>query len=661
MLLPLALLVWRLSRSRGGGDAWRGLVDPHLLSHLLVDTGKRLRLRAVWLLGLGWLLLLLALAGPTWQRLPQTGYQLQQYRVILLDLSPSMNAADLTPSRLAHARFKVLDLLRRSRSGQVALIAYGPEPFLVSPLTSDVETIVGQVLKLETELLPVSGERRVGMALDDAVALLQQAGAPFGDVIVVTDAVADPADAEGAARRLAGAGYRLSVLGVGTRDGAPVPLAEGGFVRDARGAVLSARLEEDLLQMLATAGGGTYVTSSAGERDLDALLAGSASSASLPGAAADDIFGDQWREEGPWLLLLLLPLAALAFRRGWLGVLSIVVLIAPVPPAQAFSWEKLWLNPDQRGLQALNDGRPAEAAEQFTSTDWRAAAHYRAGHFTQSLESLQGAVGTQADYNRGNVLARMWRLEDALAAYERVLAVDPDNADARHNRDLVRGLLERQQSDNPPSDNASMSMQSQGEPEEDGASQPDDSSQQSGQSGQEQPSQSGMQEKQSQAGQQAGDGQQAQQNAEPGQNGADGREQPPEAQAGGQDDTGQQQAAIQDAPSEQQLPGWGQDQPDEQAPSAGDRDSDRQAPSERSEPRDQNVSGSDGPPDDPEGRTGSLADIARSAPKGTQVIEQMLRGVPDEPAGLLRQRFLLQHLRRRGELPQADPWSGYRY
>jgi len=669
MLLPLLVLVWRLSRSVGGGNAWRGLVDPHLLSHLLVDAGKRPRLRAAWLLGFGWLLLVLALAGPSWQRLPQPGYQLQQYRVILLDLSPSMNAADRSPSRLAFARFKVLDLLRRSRSGQVALIAYGPEPFLVSPLTSDVETIVEQVPKLETELLPVAGERRVGMALDEAVGLLQRAGAPFGDVIMVTDALPDAAMAEGAARRLAGAGYRLSVLGVGTPDGARVPLAEGGFVTDSSGAALLARLEEDPLRMLATVGGGTYVTASAGERDLDALLARSKRSSSLPGTAEDDLTTDQWREEGPWLLLLLLPLAALAFRRGCLGLLSVIVLIAPLPPAHAFTWDDFWLRPDQRAMQALNEGRPAEAAPQFTRTEWRAAAHYQAGQFTQALENLQGIVGTQADYNRGNTLARLWRLEDALAAYERVLAVDPGNADARHNRDLVRDLLERQHSDSQVEDDASMSMQGQGEPDEEGSS-PDDSASQDGASSQQddastEDGQSGP-EQQSQAGQQAGNaqqegaGQQAQPNAEPGQEGTAGSEQPSNTQAGAQGDAGQQQeAANQDAPGEQQRPEEGLNQPGERARSGREKGLDQQAPSDLPGWREPDMAEAGNPFGEPGERTGSLTDFARNDPEGTRVMEQMLRTVPDDPAGLLRQRFLLQHQRRRGQLPQADLWKGY--
>ena len=651
MLLPLALLAWRLARVKGQGNAWRDQVDPHLLSHLLVDTGGRRRKWAAWLLALGWLMLVVALAGPTWQRLPQPGFQLQQYRVILLDLSPSMNAADQPPSRLTHARFKVLDLLRASDEGQVALIAYGPEPFVVSPLTSDVDTIAGQVPQLETDLLPVPGERRTGMALDEALDLLQQAAAPQGDVILITDALSSPGSAVAAAQRLSDAGYRLSVLGVGTPSGAPIPLPGGGFIRDANGAAILAPLEEEPLRMLATAGGGTYIRANSGQQDLEALLTRSSNSPILPGSSEEEAITDQWREEGPWLLLALLPLAALAFRRGWLWPLTIVVVVLPVPPSHAFTWEDLWLRPDQQAKQAFDEGRPAEAAEKFASPDWQAAARYQAGQYKESLDDLQGLSGVEADYNRGNALARLWRLEEALAAYEQALASDPDHADARHNRDLVKRLLEQPQNQEPPPMDASMSMQSQGDTEEGDADQQDSESGES-----QQAAQSGEQTEQ---GQESGEGQQAGQTPEPGEEGAAGEETPADAQAGGQEDSTQQQASGGEEETRQQEDS---DQGDsmEQAQSEGQQGRDRQPAEGQSGTYQPGTPGASDLLAGSTDATGTLAEFARNDPEGSQVMEQMLRSVEDDPAGLLRQRFLLQHLRRSGQLPQADPRGGLR-
>ncbi len=442
-LLPLALLLWRLLRRSGGASNWQGLVDPHLLPHLLVSGSGKARRLAPALLGLGWLLLVLALAGPSWERLPQPVYQPEQYRVLLLDISRQMNAADLPPSRLAQARFETLDLLKRSGEGQTALIAYAAEPYVISPLTRDADTIALQVPALSSELLPLQG-RNAAPALKKALELLKNARAQDGEVILITGGMDDPAAAQSAARELREAGHRLSVLAIGTETGAPVPAGDGGFLQDAKGAILLPRLDPDRLGALAGNGGGRYLPSRPDDRDLDALLRDPVVTAQAE-EQDETLQGDQWRELGPWLLLALLPLAALAFRRGWFspllpGLLALG-LVSPPQPAQAFGWDDLWSRPDQRGARAMAEEQPQQAAELFADPAWRAAAHYRSGNYQESLTALEPS---EPSYNRGNALARLGKLEDAINAYEQVLEQDPQHQDARFNRDLLQQLLEQQ-------------------------------------------------------------------------------------------------------------------------------------------------------------------------------------------------------------------------
>ena len=259
-LIPLASVVALLWQRRRGAEVWQGVVDPHLLPHLLVGTDGRGRWFPALLLALSGALVITAIAGPVWQRLPQPLFETHIDRVILLDLSPTMNAGDLKPSRLARARFEVLDLLRQAREGQTALLAFGPEPYVVSPLTSDADTIALQVPHLDTALLPEPGRRRVDLALNKAGDLLDQAGAVDAEVILITDGL-DIADRDAvAAVALKEAGHRLSILGVGTPEGAPVPTGDGGFLEDRSGAILMPRLDAARLAWLAAAGGGDYVS-----------------------------------------------------------------------------------------------------------------------------------------------------------------------------------------------------------------------------------------------------------------------------------------------------------------------------------------------------------------------------------------------------------------
>ncbi|MCP5425862.1 MAG: VWA domain-containing protein [Gammaproteobacteria bacterium] len=316
--LPVfALLLWGLRRRHTGDDAWRAICDPHLLPHLLVGDAAVARYGFLAVLGVAWLVVVVALAGPTWSQRAQQTYQLQKARVIALDLSLSMLAGDLQPSRLAQARFKVEDILRRNREGVTGLVAFAGDAFTVAPLTHDTATIQALLDTLEPSIMPVQGSR-LDRALDKAAALLKQAGYPRGEIILVTDSPADQAARE-QALKLRQQGIRVSVLMTGTVAGAPIPLKDQGFLKGQDGSIVIARLDEPSLMALAQAGGGRHALLRTDNGDLNWLLApddGLPLGASISRSDQETL---SWREEGPWLVLLLLPLAAVAFRRGWLG------------------------------------------------------------------------------------------------------------------------------------------------------------------------------------------------------------------------------------------------------------------------------------------------------------------------------------------------------
>ncbi len=630
-LLPLPWVLWRLRPGRSA-SAWQKVVDAHLLEPLLEKSSAHRQIWPQLLLGLGWVLAVIALAGPVWERLPQPVFTREAFRVILLDLSPEMNAQDIRPSRLVRARYEVLDLLQQAREGQTALLVYGAEPFLVSPLTWDAKTIAAQVPQLVPDLLPVQGPKRTDLALAEAGKLLHQAGAPRGEILLITGSMPDLETARAAAEKLRAAGYRVSVLGVGTEEGAPIPQASGGFLKDAQGGIRLAHLQTEALQALASAGGGRFVGLRADDGDTQALLAAAPRSDARKEAGMQ---ADQWREEGPWLLLLLLPLATLAFRRGWLGALLLAVLYSPVPKAQAFDWASLWWRPDQQGARAFSREQYDQAAAQFQRPDWRAAAQYRSGHFAEALHSLKGLPGAEAAYNRGNALAHLGKLKAAVEQYEQALREDPENADAQHNLELVRKLLEQQQSQQggsqqKPEENPQASDQ----PEQNDASQSQGKKDQSQNASQEN-TDSGQDQSTGEESQ-SGDAQQDRQNAAqpPQKPSKDAQQSPSDEGAAKQAQSGQDHQSAQNSPEAQP-----QHDPD--------RTEDRQL---GGEPNQKDLLGGESEPDAPAKTQSQPASKNPADREASQAMEQLLRRVPDDPGGLLRQRFLLQHLRRTGQL-----------
>jgi Ca-activated chloride channel family protein len=213
-------------------------------------------------------------------------------------------------------------------------------------------------------------------------------------------------------------------------------------VTDNRGQIAVPKLEERGLRALAGIGGGRYARISTDDRDLDTLLTGEVSGGAVIGDNA--LATDRWREEGPWLLLLLLPLAALAFRRGW--VLLALIFIVPLPqPAHAASWDDLWLNKDQQAHNALKAGKPEDAAALFENPDWQAVADYRSGDYAGSARVFAESSDTRNLYNLANAMALQGELDSAIDTYTQVLETEPDNEDASYNLELVKGLKDQQE------------------------------------------------------------------------------------------------------------------------------------------------------------------------------------------------------------------------
>ena len=418
-LLALPVLWWLWRRRRRAG--WRAVVDAHLLPHLLVPGRGYAGLRLAGV-GLAWTLAVFALAGPGWRQQERPHWESRAPLVIALDLSSSMLASDLPPTRLAQARAKIGTLLRERQGGEVGLVAWAEDAFTVAPLTADAGNIALFLDALAPDVMPVDGHRPE-RAITHAATLLHQAGFERGDILLVTGEV--DATARSIAPAVAAQGYRISVLGVGN--------ASGAMYRDGSGAMRSAHLDEDALRALAAAGGGHYATLGVDDADLHALQVLAPAQ-----ALASERGGGQrvWLDQGYWLLLPLLLLAALAFRRGAgvLAALPLALLLVLPGPVQASddsgSGAGWWRRADQQAQQNIQRGVDA----------------YRQGDFAAAGEDFAGAGarGADAHYNLGNALARQGRYDEAIAAYDRALAQSPGMEDAIANREVVQAARRKQ-------------------------------------------------------------------------------------------------------------------------------------------------------------------------------------------------------------------------
>lgn len=567
--IPALWLVFILWRKQSTDTIWQTVFDQQLLERLWLEPpGQSTRLPLL-LLAAGWCLAILILAGPVWERQPEPVWRSQMSRILILDLSQSMNAKDITPSRLERARFKIMDILEKLNTGRIGLVVFAHEAHVVTPLTEDNETIKNLITALSTEIMPVKGDA-AATALQLAADLLKLTGGNKGELLLISDGISDPAAAMSQAHNLRKQGYQLSVLGIGTEQGA--------IVSHSNGIAEFVRFDASPLQALAHAGGGTFSLLTTDNTDLNHLL-----SNNIPSSSYDKVSGggvDRWVERGVLLLPLIVLLAAMAFRRGWL--MGFVMLAVIPPPAQAFDWQDLWLRSDQQAQISLKQGDPQTAAQQFRHVDWRGMALYEAGDYQAAAQAFAESDDKEARYNQGNALAKAGDLKQAVAAYQEVLDQNPGHEDAKANLELVEKLLQQSQNDDT-------------SPQEDGDS--DQSSNESSKN----------------------NGEESQHLDE--ETTENTTEEPPE------DDS----------------------QSDEMDPDS--MDSEQQSasqPAEPTQPDQQDLTDQQSQNEHQENPASLLTDEKNALPSESDIaLEQWLRQIPEDPSGLLRRKFMLEHLQRK--------------
>ncbi|TNF18280.1 MAG: VWA domain-containing protein [Rhodobacteraceae bacterium] len=649
-LIPAALIVALVARriTRAGSGEWAGLVDSHLLRHLAVQ-GEAGRGTRWWLtaLGAGLVAAVLAMAGPTWQRLPTPVYGGSDPTVVVLSLAQSMNGTDLVPSRLARAGHKLRDILNREKGDEVALVIYADRPFVAAPLTSDTAVIREMLPELSTDLMPVLGNR-LDLAIAEAQDLLAQAGAASGRIVVMADDMGLDADASlKAAEAARKASYTVSVLGIGTEAGADLQTARGRAITGKDGSAITARLDLAGLARLAEAGGGAFSTVTADGRDIAAVLPDAPEGLSAPGAETDMV-SDSWNDVGYWLLLIPVLLAPFAFRRGLLLALPLAFLGLGMAPqgVSAGTLGDLLKTPDQQGQAAFDAGDYAAAAREFASPAHRAAALYRAGDFAAAAETYaslpRASEAEPDDYNLGNALAKAGRFEEALAAYDKALAVDPEDGDAQFNRDLVAKLLE-QQDQQQQQDQQDQQQSGQQDQQDSGQQDQQDSGKDGNQPQDAQQDQQGQQE-QAQDGKQSGDQQGAQPDQSQANSGAPEDRQAGQTPQGAEPDDAGAPKATTDARSGEASAS----ETDQTSGSETERQTNRQAETDASGDNpltdllNDLLSGT--PTNDPADQD---ATAQSPGPVLDQAAEQQLRAVPDDPTGLLRARIRQHYAQRR--------------
>ena len=582
-LIPVGLLYWRFIYSQVHQAGWHQWLPGHL-SKVLVKSGSKPSLWPVHRFLIIGILATLALSGPTWERLPQPVYQLESGQVVIMDMSPSLLADDISPDRLTRMKYKAIDLVRAGLDGDTGLIAYADDAFIISPLTADNRNLMNLIPSLSPEIMPAAGSEPL-LALQLADELLRNAGYPQGDIYWLTDGITSR-DLNPLSSYLRSIEHRVSILAVGTEEGAAIRDSSGRLLKE-NNQVIIAKTYPSRLEDLASITGGAFSSVTADNRDIEKLI--NQPPLTREGKDSEDQQqGDAWRDMGPYVALFILPIMLLNWRRS--GLFSPIMLAMLLPlvsfspelyAAQEPALEKYFLNQEQRAQRFYQQEQYEQAANLSKDPLRQGSALYRNGDYEAAADVFAQHSSPEAQYNLGNALAQQQQYDAAIAAYEKALEKRPDWSEAVENKQLVEQLKE-QDSD---------SSDGSGESSEKSDSQDDESKNDSEQNGNEQD----------------------QQNNESNNN--DG---PPDPGKDGQEDGQPEQKKDQ-----------------------------KEEPTEEKEQQDS--SENEGAENDEES-TQQLQEKVREGeidPEKAQQLEQWMNRVPDDPSILLRNKMLLESQRRR--------------
>jgi len=433
-------LLWFLTRKQDLHRQWRGVIAGHLLSHRIVTPSSMPKLRPVHLTSAALAIGSIAAAGPTWQREQPPFVEDRAPLVIAIDVSETMDAVDVTPSRLERAKMKVRDVLALRSGARTAIVAYAGSAHTVMPLTDDATLIGTYVDALETNLMPVRG-RDTARAIEAVEKALASEETP-GTVLFLTGGVEESAFDRFAAL-LKDGHHQPIVLGIGTAEGGPVRTGPQTYLTDPSGVRVFAKLDVDALNRLHDRTGVPVATVTTDRSDVEWIERRVQSHLQARQAETNT----RWRDEGWWLTIPLAILGVLWFRKGWTiqwstaGILLILVVTPSQASAQSWRFADMWLTADQQGQLAFNRGDYVTAADRFADPMRKGVALYRAGKFNESLDAFARVDSPESDFNQGNALARLGRFPDAAARYRAALTRRPGYSEAQANLAIVLKLI----------------------------------------------------------------------------------------------------------------------------------------------------------------------------------------------------------------------------
>lgn len=460
-LLPIGWIIWRAWQVNRKQGAWHKVIDPKFRTLLLgedASTEPSLNEKIGYIgLSIAWIFAILALSGPWIKSIEVPAQKSQQGMVIVLDLSLSMLADDLTPNRIARVKYKLTDLLKQHPEYATGMVAYAGSAHTISPISEDNKTLLSLLPSLNPEMMPNYGSKPI-LGFEQAAKLFKGANINLGHILWITDDIEEEEIAQ-VSDWFKSHSYSMTLVSVGTDMGGVVQIPNYGLLKDSENKLVMPKLPIQRFQKLSQNSNIKWITLIPGEDSVQDLLPPKLLTTQDSADSEPEKEVKHPLDIGAYFLFIIIPLAAFIFRRGTLLALTLFVVTPTALFTPQPSYAKEWLSelpalssmfksPDQQGYDAWEEEKYEAASALFENAQWRASALYRQGKYAEAAKLFDLDKSPIGHYNRGNALALSGNLQEAQKAYEKALQLEPSFQDAATNLAVVKNLLSQQSSSN---------------------------------------------------------------------------------------------------------------------------------------------------------------------------------------------------------------------
>ena len=467
----LALLRFMMTRTQK--KRLKKFGDPQLVRQLMPDVSRWRPAVKFWLLQAALALIIVMLARP------QFGTRISHEKrqgietLIAMDISNSMLAEDVTPSRLDRCKMMVENLVDNFTDDKIGLIVFAGDAFIQLPITSDYVSAKMFLADIQPSMIRTQGTD-IALAIRKAQNSFTQEENIGKAIIVITDGEDHEGGAVEAAKEARKKGMRVYVLGVGSDGGAPIPDGNGGYMKDRSGNTVMTRLNQDMCRQIAQAGGGAYIhvdNNSDAQRQLDNELAKLAKKETESTVFSE--YDEQFQAVG--ILVLLLLIAELCIlecknpllrnvrffkgKRRYSSAMTLLMLMTAMAANAQNDRDYI-----REGNRNFRSGKFAEAEVSYRKSIEKnprnPQAAYNLGNalFAQKKDSAAvvayesgvqletSAIRKSMGYHNMGVVCQSHKMfSEAIEAYKSALRLNPKDDEARYNLEICKKQQKNQQ------------------------------------------------------------------------------------------------------------------------------------------------------------------------------------------------------------------------